>query len=246
MKIKESEVEVLSYAVYKGNLDCEERLFSAEKMIINTINAYSYVLAKGDNDFKTSLCNSDILLPDGFPIVIASRMLNGIRIKKIAGEDIFKHMLKLGNTRKKRFFFLGSSNETLLKIERRIRSEYPNIAVSYFSPPFKASFTNEENQDMINRVNNFKPDALFIGMTAPKQEKWVELNKEKLDAKVICSIGAVFDFYAGTVKRPSKFWISLRLEWFIRLANEPKRLWKRYLIYSPKFFIDVFKAKFDK
>jgi N-acetylglucosaminyldiphosphoundecaprenol N-acetyl-beta-D-mannosaminyltransferase len=80
-----------------------------------------------------------------------------------------------------------------------------------------------------------KPDVLFIGMTAPKQEKWAHAYKAVLDAKVICSIGAVFDFYAGTIERPNKIWINLGLEWLGRLVKEPKRMWRRYLYYGPVF-----------
>jgi N-acetylglucosaminyldiphosphoundecaprenol N-acetyl-beta-D-mannosaminyltransferase len=88
---------------------------------------------------------------------------------------------------------------------------------------------------MIEAVNAFQPDVLFIGMTAPKQEKWAFANKEFLQAPVICSIGAVFDFYAGTVKRPSKAWIRCGLEWLVRFAKEPKRMWIRYGYYGPIF-----------
>ena len=88
---------------------------------------------------------------------------------------------------------------------------------------------------MIKAVNRFQPEVLFVGMTAPKQEKWSFQHKDQLNTKIICSIGAVFDFYAGTVERPSPFWINLGLEWFIRLIKEPKRMWKRYLYYGPIF-----------
>ena len=87
----------------------------------------------------------------------------------------------------------------------------------------------------INIVNEFKPNVLFIGMTAPKQEKWAYEHKDKLHAHIICTVGAVFDFYAGTVKRPHKIWIKLGLEWLGRLVKEPKRLYKRYLYYGPIF-----------
>jgi N-acetylglucosaminyldiphosphoundecaprenol N-acetyl-beta-D-mannosaminyltransferase len=99
---------------------------------------------------------------------------------------------------------------------------------------------------MLEAIRKFSPDVLFVGMTAPKQEKWVEACRGSIRAGVVCSIGAVFDFYAGTVKRPSAFWIRLNLEWFIRLLNEPRRLWKRYLIYSPLFFIDMMKYWFTR
>ncbi|PWD97695.1 glycosyltransferase [Marinilabilia rubra] len=212
-------------------------------IVINTINAYSYVIAKKDKDFSRALRDSDVLLPDGFPITLASRLLCKKKIQKIAGEDIFFHLLRKMNHERGRVFFLGSSDDTLAKIEARINREFPNVSSGIFSPPYKERFSELDNQRMIDAVNNFKPTVLFVGMTAPKQEKWVYHNQNHINASIICSIGAVFDFYAGTVKRPSKFWINLRLEWFIRLLKEPKRLWKRYLFYSPKFLIDVFKAK---
>ena len=96
-------------------------------------------------------------------------------------------------------------------------------------------FSEEDNAVMLMHINAFKPDVLFVGMTAPKQEKWSKDNAHQLDTKTICAIGAVFDFYAGTVKRPSQFWIRLKLEWFIRLVKEPKRMWRRYLYYGPFF-----------
>ncbi len=130
---------------------------------------------------------------------------------------------------------MGSSENTLQKIRERIALEYPNIKVQTFSPPYKPEFSEADNKQMLEMVNVFKPDVLFVGMTAPKQEKWAFAHKAQLDAQIICSIGAVFDFYAGTVERPSSFWINLRLEWFIRLLKEPKRMWKRYLYYGPVF-----------
>ena len=96
---------------------------------------------------------------------------------------------------------------------------------------------------MIAAVNKCKPDILFVGMTAPKQEKWVHTNNTFLDVKVITCIGAVFDFYAGTVKRSSPFWIKLGLEWLPRLLREPKRLWKRNFVSTPLFLWDLLKAK---
>lgn len=239
MKNQEREVELLGYKIYKGSLNSDLELFNEEKFIINTINAYSYVLAKKDVDFKRALKASNLLLPDGFSIQIAARILKGVKIRKIAGDDVFKYLLSWADKLQLRLFFLGSSDSTLLKIKHRINSEYSNIDIGLFSPPFKEKFDESDNHRIIDLVNHFKPDILFVGMTAPKQEKWVEMNKDKVNATIICSIGAVFDFYAGTIRRPSQFWINLKLEWFIRLLKEPKRLWKRYLVYSPIFFIDI-------
>ena len=123
--------------------------------------------------------------------------------------------------------------------ENKVKKEFPNISVSRFSPPYKAQFTKSETAQMTEKVNDFKPDILFVGMTAPKQEKWVFVNKENIYAKTIVSIGAVFDFYAGTIKRPGNLWVSLGLEWFPRFLKEPKRLAKRNLVSTPKFLLEI-------
>jgi N-acetylglucosaminyldiphosphoundecaprenol N-acetyl-beta-D-mannosaminyltransferase len=220
------------YSVYSGNLS---ELVFENKILINTINQYSYCIAEQDPEFKVALQQSDILLPDGMAIVSAVRLLNGTKIKKIAGADIHNHLLEELNRKAGSCFYLGSSEFTLQKIVSRLAIDFPNVTVRTFSPPFKPEFSDVENKEMVEAVNAFKPDVLFVGMTAPKQEKWSYQHKAKLDVKIICSIGAVFDFYAGTVKRPSLFWINLKLEWFIRLVKEPRRMSKRYLHYGPVF-----------
>lgn len=232
-------LRLFDFEIFSGTLN-DISLENKYQYVINTINAYSYVVSKKDVLFKEALVNSDLLLPDGFPIVLALRVKKKIQLKKIAGEDIFLHLLNAIDNTSGKVFFLGSSRKTLSCISNRLKSEYPKIESAFFSPPYKESFSDFDSKMMIEAINNFKPDILYVGMTAPKQEKWVFTNYKSIDAKIICSIGAVFDFYAGTIKRPSNFWISLRLEWFIRLLNEPKRLWKRYLLESPQFIYDIF------
>ncbi len=229
--------KVFDYYVFSDNLNSID--FSSSRLVINTINAYSYILAKSDILFKKALQEADILLPDGFPIVIAVRWLTGKRIKKIAGADLFYHLCNILDEKKGRCYFLGSSDEILDKIKNNLSIDFPNLKAGFYSPPYKDQFTDADNGKMIAVINEFKPDVAFIGMTAPKQEKWVLQNSQKVNCQIICSIGAVFDFYAGTIRRPSSFWVNLRLEWLIRLIKEPKRLWRRYLVYSPLFFLDL-------
>lgn len=234
--------ECLGYEVFSDTL---ERLTIEKKVLVNTINQYSYCLAEQDDDFKKSLQGSDFLLPDGVGIVMAAKLLTKNKIKKIAGADLHHFLLKKMNKESGSCFYLGASVETLDKIERRIQAEYPNIKVGSYSPPFKKIFSTADNETMLTKVNLFKPDVLFVGMTAPKQEKWAYLYKNELDSKIICSIGAVFDFYAGTVKRPNKIWISLGLEWLGRLLKEPKRMWKRYIYYGAVFGFYLLKEKIN-
>lgn len=218
---------------------------AVHQTLINTLNQYSYCIAEKDSEFKEALQNSDVLLPDGIAIVAAVKLLWGKTIKKIAGADLHQHYLENLNAKNGSCFYLGSSNDTLDKIKKRLQTEYPNIKTGFYSPPYKLGFSDKDNEQMIAAINNFKPDVLFIGMTAPKQEKWAYQHKLKLDAQIIASIGAVFDFYAGTINRPNKIWINLGMEWFIRLVKEPKRMWKRYLYYGPLFMYDILNKKFN-
>ncbi|GAA3508718.1 WecB/TagA/CpsF family glycosyltransferase [Aquimarina addita] len=211
--------------------------------IINTINPHSYCTTKIDENFKYVLQNSDILLPDGIGIVWASKVLNKKKIKKIAGFDIFIHLMNHLNAVNGSCFFLGAAEETLKLIKDRIKKEYPNVEVNSYSPPYKQEFSSEDSAKMIEAVNACKPTVLFVGMTAPKQEKWAFENKDKLITDIICSIGAVFDFYAGTIKRPGSFWIKMGLEWLPRFLKEPKRLAERNLVSTPKFIFEVLKHK---
>jgi len=237
---KHENIELFDYTVFNAAVD---KIEIQPKYIINTLNQFSFNMAEKDAAFKKALVNSDILLPDGIGIVGAARILKNARIKKIAGSDLHMYLLHRLEEQKGSCFYLGSSEETLRLIKKVISTEFPHIRVETYSPPFKANFDVDDNEKMIKAVNEFKPDVLFVGMTAPKQEKWVDANKDNIDAKLICSIGAVFDFYSGTIKRPGKIWIKLGLEWFVRLLTEPAHVWKRYVIYGPIFVYMVFKEK---
>lgn len=234
---------LLGYHIYKKPLGALD--FKSHK-IINTINPHSYCVAQQDTTFKEALKASDVLLPDGIGIVWAERFLNHNKISKIAGYDVFVYFMEELNKTSGRCFFLGAAPATLQRIQQKAAKDYPKVVVGSFSPPYKPSFTEADSALMCAEVNAFKPDVLFVGMTAPKQEKWVHENKARLDATTICAIGAVFDFYAGTVKRPSQFWINLGLEWLPRLFKEPKRLFKRNFVSTPKFILEVLSYKVFK
>jgi N-acetylglucosaminyldiphosphoundecaprenol N-acetyl-beta-D-mannosaminyltransferase len=213
------------------------------KVLITTINAYSYNTVNEDEKFQKALKSSDILLPDGISVVWAMRLLTGKKIKKIAGEDLFIYEMERVNAMGGSCFFLGSSNTTLQLIKKRISKEYPKIKAHFHSPPYKPEFTTEDSRIMVEAINTVKPDVLFVGMTAPKQEKWACEHFNQLEVGHTCCIGAVFDFYAGTVKRAPNWMIRIGMEWFYRLIKEPKRLWRRYLIGNAKFVESVLMEK---
>ena len=215
----------------------------AGKLLINTINAHSYNMAQKDTAFTAALQESEILLPDGVSIVFAKKLLNNIKINKIAGADLFAYEMERLNKNGGKCFFLGSSENTLLKIKKRAATDYPNVIITTYSPPFKPEFTATDNSTMLGKINEVKPDVLFIGMTAPKQEKWAATHFDAIQAEHIGCIGAVFDFYAGTVKRAPKWIINMGLEWLYRFLSEPLRLWRRYLLGNITFVILIISEK---
>ena len=231
---------LIQHRIYKKPLS---ELPTEGKCVINTINAYSYCEAKKDAAFKHALLKSDVLLPDGVAIVMAASILNKQHIQKIAGADIHQHLLSQANLNSQKVFYVGASEATLQLITNKIHREYPNIQVASYSPPYKAQFSEADNAQMLLHINAFQPAILFVGMTAPKQEKWVHAHKDKIEATTIVSIGAVFDFYAGTVQRAPQRMIDLGLEWLYRLLKEPKRMWRRYLLGNTKFCWYVLQEK---
>lgn len=211
--------------------------------VINTINPHSYCVSKEDKEFEDALNASDILLPDGVGFVLAAKILNNQTIKRITGADIHQYLLQQANFKSQKVFYLGAAQSTLRLIETKVKNNYPNITVSSLSPPYKSQFSDKETTQMLEKINEFRPDILFVGMTAPKQEKWVFNNKENINANIIVSVGAVFDFYAGNVKRSSTFWINLGLEWLPRLVREPRRLFYRNFVSTPKFILEILSFK---
>lgn len=236
-------IKIFSYDVFSGDKEFFSGLFNG---VVNTLSPHSYVTARKDRCFHNALMDSDFILPDGVGIVMATRVLTGKKIRKIAGSDLHEVIINALNEGKGSCFYLGSTDDTLRKITERLYRDHPDIRTGTYSPPYKPAFSEEDNHSMINAINEFNPDVLFVGMTAPKQEKWIYENRHLIQAPVICAIGAVFDFYAGTVKRPGKIWISIGLEWLPRLLNEPRRLWRRTLISTPMFVWYVLREKLGK
>ena len=216
------------------------------KLLINTINAFSYDNARKDVLFSEALQKGDVLIPDGISIVKACRFLNAKSQPKerIAGWDLFEYEMGKLNRVGGKVMFLGSSDAVLNLIRRRVAEKYPKIEVDTYSPPYKPVFSDEENEAMISAINHSNPDLLWIGMTAPKQEKWAYTHLDCLDVHChIGTIGAVFDFFAGTVKRAPERWQRVGLEWLYRLLSEPRRMWRRYFIGNAKFIYYIMVEK---
>jgi N-acetylglucosaminyldiphosphoundecaprenol N-acetyl-beta-D-mannosaminyltransferase len=197
--------------------------------------------------YRNALLSADLLTPDGTGIVLASRIFGGCIRSRITGTDIYVGVCKLLNDSKRSVFFLGSTEENLSAIRAKMSKEYPNIRIAgTYSPPFKTSFSPNDNDLMIRAINDAHPDVLWVGMTAPKQEKWVHENLFRLDVGFVGAVGAVFDFYTENVKRSHPAFQRLGLEWLPRLVKEPRRLWRRNFISTPIFVLWSLKAKMEQ
>lgn len=216
------------------------------KVLINTVNAHSFNTAQKDSLFADALMRGDALIPDGISIVKACGWLKAKSQPKerIAGWDLFFYEMDKLNKKGGKCFFMGSSENVLSMIRRRVAIDYPDIKVETYSPPYKSEFTKEDNEAIIAAINQYDPDLLWIGMTAPKQEKWVYTHWDELDIHChVGTIGAVFDFFAGTVERAPIWWQEHGLEWAYRLLKEPKRMWRRYIIGNSLFLWNILKEK---
>lgn len=223
------------------------------KVLINTINAHSFNTAQKDEAFAEALKNGDYLIPDGASILKACLWLKAKSQPKerIAGWDLFEFEMRRLEERSKmsankgKAMFMGSSEKVLSMIRMRAATDYPNIQVITYSPPYKPEFSIADNAAIVKAINEANPDLLWIGMTAPKQEKWTYQHWNELNIHChVGTIGAVFDFYAGTAERAPKWWQEHSLEWLYRLCIEPKRMWRRYVLGNPKFIYNIFKEKY--
>ena len=224
------------------------------KLLINTVNAHSFNTAKKDQLFADALTNGDVLIPDGVSIVKACKWIKAKSQPKerIAGWDLFSfemgkleresEELRTKSEESKIVMFMGSSQKVLDLIVKRAAEVYPHLKVVTYSPPYKPEFSDEDNKAIIDAINAANPDLLWIGMTAPKQEKWTYSHWNELNIHChVGTIGAVFDFFAGTVERAPIWWQEHGLEWLYRLMKEPKRMWRRYIIGNSLFLWNMTK-----
>lgn len=226
------------------------------KVLINTINAHSFNTAQKDELFAEALAKGDYLIPDGASIIKACKWLKAKSQPKerIAGWDLFSFEMNalerksaqqnMNDGKRPKVMFMGSSEKVLALIRKQAAKDYPNLEVITYSPPYKQEFNNEDNVAIIKAINDADPDLLWIGMTAPKQEKWTYQHWNKLNIHChVGTIGAVFDFYAGTAQRAPWWWQEHSLEWLYRLIKEPKRMWRRYVLGNPLFLWNIQKER---
>ncbi len=199
-------------------------------------NVHTTVMAYENPDYMAVQNGAAYVLPDGKPLSVVSRKRGYSAAQRVAGPDLMEALFRdaeKNGTRLKHYFY-GGSPETIAALERRLHEKYPRLqSVGFVSPPYRP-LTAEEDDEDVRRINESGADILWVGLGAPKQERWMHAHEGRVDA-VMLGVGAGFDFHAGTVKRAPKWMQRCSLEWFYRLLQDPARLFRRYLKTNLKF-----------
>ena len=176
-----------------------------------------------------------LVVPDGMPLVWLSRLNGFAEVDRVYGPDLVlaccQHSLTTGH----RHFFYGGAPGVPEQLIARLSRRFPGLSIAgSISPPFRA-LTEEEDRDAVRSINQARPDIIWVGLSTPKQERWMAEHRDRLDAPVLIGVGAAFDFHAGLKAQAPRWMQRSGLEWMFRLLTEPRRLWRRYLRNNPQF-----------
>ena len=197
--------------------------------IVCVANVHMLVEAQRHRRFRGLLHRADLVTPDGMPLVWVMRSSRAPRQHRVAGMDLLPALCSVAERRRIPVYFLGSTEAVLGHMRKRLRAEHPQLSiVGMESPPFRP-LTDEEDNALVRRINASGARIVFVSLGCPKQERWMHSHRKRIGA-VMVGVGGAFPVYAGLQRRAPRLLRFLGLEWFYRLAREPRRLWKRYLI----------------
>ena len=197
-------------------------------------NVHTTVMSYEDPEYCAVQNGGIMAIPDGGPLSSLGRHRGFAEMHRTTGPSYMEEMLKLSEQYGWRHYFYGSTEETLTKLREQLLEQYPNLQIAdMYSPPFRP-LTEEEDNLVIERINEAKPDFIWVALGAPKQEKWMADHQGKLQGFMV-GVGAAFDYLAGNIYRAPAWMQRCNLEWLYRLIQDPKRLFKRYLVTNSKF-----------
>jgi len=195
--------------------------------------------AQNDPAFRTILNRAFLNTPDGIPTVWVGRFQGFRRMDRVYGPDLMLDVCRYTAGRSFTHFFYGGAEGVAAELQRRLESRFPGISiVGTYTPPFRP-LNPVESEELIRRVATLKPDIVWVGLSTPKQEKFMAEYWQKLDTTLMVGVGAAFDFHAGRVRQAPRWMQRSGLEWFYRLLCEPRRLWRRYFKNNPLFIIRI-------
>lgn len=208
-----------------------------EQHYVCVTNVYGVMESQRDTMLREIHNAAGLVTPDGMPLVWISRLQGQRHVSRVYGPDLMLAMCERSLERGYRHYLYGGMAGVPEKLAARLQSRFPGLIVAgMYSPPFRA-LSAEEDEQVTRLINQAAPDIVWVGLGTPKQERWMAAHVGKLTAPVLVGVGAAFDFHAGLKRQAPPVIQRCGLEWLFRLATEPQRLWRRYLINNPRFII---------
>ena len=208
---------------------------SREARYICVTSVHGVMMAQDDPQIARILNDADIATPDGMPLVWALRSFGARDQQRVYGPTLMLELCRDAAVHGHRIFLYGGREETLPLLRTRLEEKFPGLQIAAcYSPPFRA-LTADEEAEVRNRVSAADPDIIFVGISTPKQEKWMYEHRAVFPGVTMIGVGAAFDFHAGRTRQAPACMQRNGLEWLFRLAVEPARLWRRYLLITPRF-----------
>jgi N-acetylglucosaminyldiphosphoundecaprenol N-acetyl-beta-D-mannosaminyltransferase len=230
----------MSMTDYAGAMDVMDAMIEHRRRgWICAAAVHSVMVAQDDPAMRTALTDSVITVPDGMPIVWAANLLGEELPNRVYGPELMRRYCARSAEQGHRVWLYGGRDQgTLVQLALNLRQQHPGIRiVGGHSPPFRA-LTEEEDNAILKRIEDARPDVIWVGIGVPKQEKWMVRMRERVEAPVMCAVGAAFDFHAGRVSQAPPWMQERGLEWTYRIAQEPRRLLPRYLYTNPRFMLN--------
>jgi N-acetylglucosaminyldiphosphoundecaprenol N-acetyl-beta-D-mannosaminyltransferase len=198
-------------------------------------SVHGIIMAHQDPEMSRVLNEADIATPDGMPVVWAMRSFGVRNQQRVYGPTLMLEICQQAEQCGHRIFLYGGRETVLPALERRLRNRFPHLHIAgAYSPPFR-TLTEAEDQDIERVIRESEADIVFVGIGTPKQERWMYEHRDRLHGATLIGVGAAFDFHAGRIRQAPVWMRRKGLEWLFRLMMEPARLWKRYLLITPKF-----------
>jgi N-acetylglucosaminyldiphosphoundecaprenol N-acetyl-beta-D-mannosaminyltransferase len=227
----------LALTDYERTLDwIDSAVRKGERGYVCVCNVHTVMASQEDPELRASLLSSSVNVPDGQPLVWAINALGYSLAGRVYGPELMSRACARAATSGQRMYLYGGRNQgALVQLALNLRQRHPGVKiVGGYSPPHRP-LTAEEEDAVVDEINRASPDVVWIGIGVPKQEKWMARMRDRLDVPVLIGVGAAFDFHAGLVPQAPNWIQEAGLEWAYRLAHEPRRLWRRYLRYNPRF-----------
>jgi N-acetylglucosaminyldiphosphoundecaprenol N-acetyl-beta-D-mannosaminyltransferase len=213
---------------------CKLALATRKQLLIGVINAAKVVEIQRNDLLRASVLECDLLLADGQSVVWASRFLRRPLPERVAGIDIFEHLLKLAHEQGRSVYLLGAKEDILETLKTKLKERFPKLKIAGSHHGY---FAESEGADIAAEIRRSDADMLFLGITSPKKEKFLGSFRDQLSVPILHGVGGSFDVMAGVVKRAPLSWQRLGMEWAYRLVQEPSRMWRRYLTGNTHFIL---------